>query len=628
MIRTRAFIAILALIAIASPSYAQATFVPPSGTTTYPSSPPSNSPGTTGVPLYSKADGAAYFDLLDPVPAGSNVIGGVTQSGTWTVTGTFWPYTLGQQLANVSVPVVLTAAQLTTLTPPTNAGYALDTSVNGLLLSQGSATSGAKGVLHLGAVTTSAPTYTTAQNAPLSLTTSGGLRVDGSAVTQPVSGSVTANAGSGTFAVSASALPLPTGAATAASQTNVQSAAGTPSSTVVSVQGNASGVAMPVSGTFWPYTLGQQVAGSSVPVILPSATITTLTPPAAITGFALDTSVNGLLVSQGSTTSGQKGTLAVGAVTTSAPTYTTAQTSPLSLTTSGALRVDTGGSTQTVSGTVTANAGSGTMAVSAASLPLPAGASTAANQTAPQSAAGTPDSTAVTIQGNASGVAVPVSGTVTANAGTGTMNTSATGAAASGASNTGNPVKIGGAFNTTQPTLSNGQVGDEQVTSRGAQIVATGVDTFNATINAALPAGTNSIGTVQIGNTANTTPILVTQSPATSGGSSISGVLSAASTNLTSVKSSAGQVYGWQFSDAAAYWVYVHFYNVASGSVTVGTTAPTFTIGVPPGGAVAYRDDNGLAMGTAISYSITKGAAATDATATLANDCMGVISYK
>ncbi len=45
-------------------------------------------------------------------------------------------------------------------------------------------------------------------------------------------------------------------------------------------------------------------------------------------------------VAQGSTTSGQLGTLTQGAVTTAAPTYTTAQTSPLSLTPSGALRQD------------------------------------------------------------------------------------------------------------------------------------------------------------------------------------------------------------------------------------------------------------------------------------------------
>lgn len=38
-------------------------------------------------------------------------------------------------------------------------------------------------------------------------------------------------------------------------------------------------------------TIGQQVAGASIPVILPSATITTLTPPAAITGFATETTL-------------------------------------------------------------------------------------------------------------------------------------------------------------------------------------------------------------------------------------------------------------------------------------------------------------------------------------------------
>jgi hypothetical protein len=43
----------------------------------------------------------------------------VKSSVALAVTGTFWPYTLGQQLAAASVPVVLTAAQLATLTPPT-----------------------------------------------------------------------------------------------------------------------------------------------------------------------------------------------------------------------------------------------------------------------------------------------------------------------------------------------------------------------------------------------------------------------------------------------------------------------------------------------------------------------------
>src|SRR6516162_11072053 len=103
----------------------------------------------------------------------------------------------------------------------------------------------------------------------------------------------------------------------------------------------------------------------------------------------------------GSATSGQSGPLVMGAVTTAAPTYTTAQTNPLSLTTAGLLRVDGSGATQPVSGTVaatqsgtwtvqpgnTANTTAwlvtgtgGTFPITATSLPLPSGASTSANQ--------------------------------------------------------------------------------------------------------------------------------------------------------------------------------------------------------------------------------------------------------
>ena len=49
--------------------------------------------------------------------------------------------------------------------------------------------------------------------------------------------------------ISATSLPLPTGAATAANQTSIQSAPGTSAATAVTVQGSASGVAIPISGT-------------------------------------------------------------------------------------------------------------------------------------------------------------------------------------------------------------------------------------------------------------------------------------------------------------------------------------------------------------------------------------------
>lgn len=75
------------------------------------------------------------------------------------------------------------------------------------------------------------------------------------------------------------------------------------------------------------------------------------------------------------------------------------------------------------------------------------------------------------------------------------------GAAASGASKSGNPVQIGGVFNTTQPTVTTGQAVEAQTTARGAIIVGTGVDTFNVTVNAALPAGTNLLGKAGIDQT-------------------------------------------------------------------------------------------------------------------------------
>ena len=70
------------------------------------------------------------------------------------------------------------------------------------------------------------------------------------------------------------------------------------------------------------------------------------------------------------------------------------------------------------------------------------------------------------------------------------------GNSASGVAKAGNPVQISGVFNTTQPTVITGQTVEAQSTARGAQIVATGIDIFNVTVNAALPTGANVIGHV------------------------------------------------------------------------------------------------------------------------------------
>src|SRR6266700_577886 len=61
---------------------------------------------------------------------------------------------------------------------------------------------------------------------------------------------------------------------------------------------------------------------------------------------------------------------------------------------------------------------------------------------------------------------------------------SAQGPIASNNPNGYNPLKQGGVFNTTQPTVTNGQIVDLQSTNRGAAIVATGADAFFITSTA------------------------------------------------------------------------------------------------------------------------------------------------
>ncbi len=87
------------------------------------------------------------------------------------------------------------------------------------------------------------------------------LKVDGSAVTQPISGSITANAGTN---LNTSLLALESGGNLAAIKAKTDN--------------------IPA--------LGQALAAASVPVVLTAAQLTTLTPPSAITNYALETGGN------------------------------------------------------------------------------------------------------------------------------------------------------------------------------------------------------------------------------------------------------------------------------------------------------------------------------------------------
>ena len=70
-------------------------------------------------------------------------------------------------------------------------------------------------------------------------------------------------------------------------------------------------------------------------------------------------------------------------------------------------------------------------------------------------------------------------------------------------------------------------------------------------------------------------------------------------------KGSAGQVYGYYIYNPEAAVTFVHFYNTASASVTVGTTNPLFTIPVPAGSAANLWTNHGIPFSTAISVAAT-----------------------
>lgn len=94
-----------------------------------------------------------------------------------------------------------------------------------------------------GAVTTAAPSYTTGTTRELSINTSGQLRVDNSGVTQPISGTVTANQG-GTWNITnvSGTVSLPTGAATETSLASLLGKFTAATSTLTNVAASASSV--------------------------------------------------------------------------------------------------------------------------------------------------------------------------------------------------------------------------------------------------------------------------------------------------------------------------------------------------------------------------------------------------
>lgn len=120
--------------------------------------------------------------------------------------------------------------------------------------------------------------------------------------------------------------------------------------------------------------------------------------------------------------------------------------------------------------------------------------------------------------------------------------------------------------------------------------------------------------------------LAITEPQATPNGTTPSRVNAIASTNATSLKASAGNIYGIHVFNVAAYDVFLKLYNKAS-APTVGTDTPVWTIPVKAGGGFSANFPVGTPFGLGIAYAITKLQADTDTTAVVAGDLTGRITW-
>jgi hypothetical protein len=274
--------------------------------------------------------------------------------------------------------------------------------------------------------------------------------------------------------------------------------------------------------------------------------------------------------------------------------------------------------TQPVSGTVSVGNFPATQAISAASLPLPTGAATSSKQPA-IGTAGTAASDVLTVQGIASMTALKVDGSAVTQPVSGTFWQATQPVSGTVSITANSSVNVAQLAGTTTDTNSGNK-------SAGTLRVVLATD--QPSLTNALPASQSGTWTVQPGNTANSTPWLVSLNPATSGGLSMSKTISAATTNATSVKGSAGQVYNIQCFNTNASARYLKLYNKAS-APTVGTDTPVKTLLIPPSSSGFVAEwSNGLAFGTGIAFALTTGIADSDTAAVAANEIVVNIDYK
>lgn len=276
-------------------------------------------------------------------------------------------------------------------------------------------------------------------------------------------------------------------------------------------------------------------------------------------------------------------------------------------------------------------------------------------------------------QGTAANLNATVVGTGTflvqaAQSGTwniGTLTTLTGGGVASGATDSGNPIKVGGKYNSTPITLTDGQRGDLQLDASGflkvnvaAPVVglAQGSTTSGQTGSLVMAAVTTGAPTYTTAQTSplslsttgdlrtafSNTTIAVTNAgtfiaqsqptPVTSGGLTNYFVQPAASDNHVVIKAGAGQVYKVSVTNNSATINYLRLYNATTGfNGCNSATNIVYQMAIPASTSGAgYSDswDLGLAFATGISICVTSGYATTDTTNATASAMSVNVGYK
>jgi hypothetical protein len=125
--------------------------------------------------------------------------------------------------------------------------------------------------------------------------------------------------------------------------------------------------------------------------------------------------------------------------------------------------------------------------------------------------------------------------------------------------------------------------------------------------------------------------IIVNPQPHTAGGCAIFRSLDLDETE-EEVKGTAGQVYGMLLTNTSTGTRWLKFYNATAANVTVGTTTPVLTWGIPGNSSddigAAVFGAHGLAFDTAITVAVTTALADADTGAPGANDVIINVFYK